>query len=39
MENWGLGTETYLAKQDVDGKRSSWNVEYRHVAEKCSKFV
>lgn len=30
---------TYLAKQDVHWEGSSRNVEYGHVAEKCSKLV
>lgn len=34
-----METEAYLAEQDVYRKCSSWNVEYGHVAKKCSKLV
>lgn len=31
--------KTYLAKQDVYREGSSWDVEYRYIAKKCSKLV
>lgn len=31
--------KTYLAKQNVNRKCSSWNVKYGYVAKKCSKLV
>lgn len=34
-----IETDTYLTKQDVYRKCSSWNVENGYVAKKCSKLV